>query len=90
MLKILIAYKKNEESLKIRNDITPQIIRIASSRLLNKSRPLKLWYYGEVVRKNGTMLRPERQFLQVGAETVGSHKIEADLEIVNLAYQSLS
>jgi len=86
----LIANKKNEESLKIRNDITPQIIRIASSRLLNKSRPLKLCYYGEVVRKNGTMLRPERQFLQVGAETIGSNRIEADIEVINLAYQSLS
>ncbi len=85
-----IATKKNEESLKIRNDITPQIIRVVSSRLLKKSRPLKLCYYGEVVRQKGTMLRPERQFLQVGAETIGSHNIEADIEIINLAYKSLS
>ena len=32
--------KKNDQ-LSIRNDITPQIIRIASSRLANKIRPLK-------------------------------------------------
>ena len=86
----LITKKKNEHGLKIRNDITPQIIRIVSSRLKNKIRPLKLCYYGEVVRKTGTMLRPERQFLQVGAETIGSRNIEADIEIINLAYKSLS
>ena len=86
----LLSKKKNEEALRIRNDITPQIIRIASSRLIHKNRPLKLCYYGEVVRKKGTMLRPERQFLQVGAETIGSSNIEADIEIINLAYRSLS
>ena len=36
------------------------------------------------------MLRPERQFLQVGAETIGANKIEADIEIINIAYRSLS
>ena len=86
----LITKKKNEINLKIRNDITPQIIRIVSSRLIQKIRPLKLCYYGEVVRKKGTMLRPERQFLQVGAETIGSKSVKADIEIINLAYQSLS
>ena len=84
----LISYKKKEK-LSIRNDITPQIIRIASSRLANKKRPLKLCYYGEVVRKNGTMLRPERQFQQVGAEIIGAESYKADVEIINLAYETL-
>ena len=86
---LLIEVKKNENQLRIRNDITPQIIRLASSRLKNKKRPLKLCYYGEVVRKYGTMLRPERQFLQVGAETIGEEKIGADIEIIDIAYKSL-
>ena len=80
----LIQNKKKEEELQIRNDITPQIIRVASSRFINRKMPLKLCYYGEVVRKSGSMLRPERQFLQVGAETIGSNKIEADIEIINI------
>ena len=86
----LIESKKNEDQLKIRNDITPQIIRLANSRLVNKKRPLKLCYYGEVVRKYGSMLRPERQFLQVGAETIGEKNIDADIEIIKIAYKSLS
>ena len=85
-----IEVKKNEDNLSIRNDITPQIIRLVKSRLSKRKRPLKLCYYGEVVRKYGTMLRPERQFLQVGAETIGSNKIEADIEIINNAYEALT
>ncbi len=80
---------KKYDKLSIRNDITPQIIRVASSRLSRKKRPLKLCYYGEVVRKNGSMLRPERQFQQVGAEIIGSESYKADVEIINLAYETL-
>ena len=85
----IIETKKKEPKLFIRNDITPQIIRIASSRFKGKARPIKLCYYGEVIRKKGSMLRPERQFLQVGSEIIGSDSIFADIEIINLAYKSL-
>ena len=85
----IIESKKSEPKLFIRDDITPQIIRIASSRFKNKTRPIKLCYYGEVARKKGSMLRPERQFLQVGSEIIGSDSILADIEIINLAYKSL-
>ena len=86
---LFIETKKNQPKLFIRDDITSQIIRIASSRFQNKIRPIKLCYYGEVVRNKGTMLRPERQFLQVGSEIIGSDSILADIEIINLAYKSL-
>ncbi len=84
-----LSSKKKEAKLSIRNDITPQIIRVATSRLSKKTRPLKLCYYGEVVRKKGTILRPERQFQQVGAEIIGAESYKADVEIINLAYQTL-
>ena len=85
----IIESKKKEPRLYLRDDITPQIIRIASSRFKNKIRPIKLCYYGEVTRKKGSMLRPERQFLQVGSEIIGSDSILADIEIISLAYKSL-
>ena len=84
-----INTKKKDPKLFIRDDITPQIIRIASSRFNNKNRPIKLCYYGEVIRKKGSILRPERQFLQVGSEIIGSDSILADIEIISLAYKSL-
>ena len=66
----VIKEKKESKDLVIRNDITLQIARLAKARLELKTRPLKLCYYGEVIRKKGSMLRPERQFLQVGAECI--------------------
>tara|TARA_B100000886_G_scaffold238621_1_gene167268 strand:+ start:2296 stop:3411 length:1116 start_codon:yes stop_codon:yes gene_type:complete len=86
---LLLKKNKKIENLSIRNDITPQVIRITSSRLSKKKRPLKLCYYGEVVRKKGSILRPERQFQQVGAEIIGSDSYKADVEIISLAYQAL-
>ena len=86
---LTLKTNKKKEKLSIRNDITPQIKRIASSRLAKKNRPLKLCYYGEVVRKNGSILRPERQFQQIGAEIIGSESYKADVEIINLAYETL-
>ena len=84
-----IESKKKERKLFIRDDITPQIIRIVSSRFKNKIRPIKLCYYGEVIRKKGNMLRPEKQFLQVGSEIIGSKSVMADIEVISLAYKSL-
>ena len=67
-----------------------QVARLSQTRLSKKKRPLKLCYYGEVVRKKGTMLRPERQFLQIGAESIGENNFLADVEMIDLAYTSLN
>ena len=81
---------KKEEKLNIRDDITLQVARLSKTRLSKKKAPLRLCYYGEVVRKKGTMLRPERQFLQIGAECIGVNSFLADVEMMDLAYSSLS
>ena len=46
-----IKVKKNKKELSVRDDITMQIARLANARLSKKKRPLKLCYYGEVVRE---------------------------------------
>ena len=86
----LIKEKKELRDFILRNDITLQIARLANARLKFKTRPLKLCYYGEVVRKKGSILRPERQFLQVGAECIGEKSYLADVEMLDLAYQALT
>ena len=83
-----IRTKTKQKEIIIRDDITLQISRI-SNRLLREPRPIKLCYYGEVVRDKGSMLRPERQFLQVGAECIGENSYFADVEMLELAYKSL-
>ena len=84
-----ISVSKNKKKLNIRDDITMQVARLSETRLYEKKRPLKLCYYGEVVRKKGTMLRPERQFQQIGAELIGENNFLADVEMLELAFQSL-
>lgn len=80
----------SQRMMGVRPDITPQIARIAGTRLRNEPRPLRLSYAGEVLRVRGTQLRPERQFAQVGAELVGATGAAADAEIVLLATAALA
>lgn len=75
--------------LAVRPDMTPQISRIAATRMQDAPRPLRLSYAGEVLRVKASQLRPERQFAQAGLELIGSSSSEADAEIVRLAHEGL-
>ena len=75
----------------VRSDLTPQIARIAASRLARSPRPLRLSYAGEILRVRGSELRPERQFRQVGFELIGIGAGAAcDAEVILLAADALS
>ncbi|MEQ8285047.1 ATP phosphoribosyltransferase regulatory subunit [Thalassospira sp.] len=73
----------------LRSDMTPQVGRIAATRLVDAPRPLRLSYSGDVLRIKGSHLRPERQFAQVGAELIGVSSAAADTEIVLLTLEAL-
>ncbi len=73
----------------VRADITPQIARIAASRLQNAPRPLRLCYGGDVLQVTGSQLRPERQFTQVGGELIGITENSADAEVILAAVTAL-
>lgn len=79
----------SQRMMGVRADITPQIARIARSRLGSAPRPLRLSYAGEVLRVRGGQLRPERQIMQVGAELIGSAAPSADAEIIAMAVNVL-
>ena len=87
--KFILIKKNKEKKLKIRNDITTQVARISRSRYKHYERPIRLCYYGEVLKSEGSILRPERQFLQVGAECIGEESYLADVEILTLTFESL-
>ena len=74
----------------VRADTTAQIARIAASRLSGEKRPLRLSYAADVLRVNGTQLRPARQFCQVGCEFIGAFSPKNDAEVALLALKSLS
>jgi ATP phosphoribosyltransferase regulatory subunit len=80
----------SQRMMAVRSDITPQIARIAQSRLARSPRPLRLSYAGEVLRVRGSQLRADRQFVQVGAELIGVESTAADAEIVLMAAEALT
>lgn len=80
----------SQRMMGVRADITPQIARIAKSRLAGSPRPLRLSYAGDVLRVRGSQLRPERQIVQVGAELIGAATSAADAEIITMAVEAIS
>ena len=80
----------SQRMLGVRADMTLQIARIASTRLGDIKRPIRLSYAGQVLRVKGSNLRPKRQFGQIGVELVGSPSPKADSEIILMAADALS
>ena len=76
--------------LALRSDMTAQIARIATSRMGHLPRPLRLSYYGHVMRINPDPVNPERQLVQIGAELIGASTIHHDAEVATIALESLS
>src|SRR5947208_7644270 len=74
----------------VRADMTPQIARIAATRLGNAPRPLRLSYAGQVLRVKGSEIRPERQIGQVGGELIGAESPAADIEAITVAGEALA
>ena len=79
----------SQRMIALRADMTPQMARIATTRLRDVPRPLRLCYAGQVLRVRGSEIRPERQVGQVGAELIGSDSVAADLEVVAIAAEAL-
>jgi ATP phosphoribosyltransferase regulatory subunit len=79
----------SQKMMALRSDVTAQISRIASTRLLHIPRPLRLSYSGDVLRVKGDSFNTERQKTQVGAELIGPKSELIDAEIILVCLQSL-
>ena len=73
----------------LRSDHTPQIGRIAGTRLAGAARPLRLCYAGQVLTIKGDALDPARERLQCGAELIGADNVAAACEVVAIAIEAL-
>jgi len=73
----------------LRSDITPQIARIATTRLAAAPRPLRLSYAGPCLRVAGQQLAPDRQISQAGIELIGDDSPQADAELVAVGAEAL-
>ncbi len=74
----------------VRADMTPQVARIASTRMAGYPRPLRLSYAGQCLLLRGLGLVADRQVAQAGIELIGVDSPAADAEIVVLAAAALA
>lgn len=80
----------SQRMMGLRADTTPQIGRVAATRLAASPRPLRLSYAGQCLRVSGSQLQPERQIAQAGIELIGVDSAEADAEIILTAAAALA
>jgi ATP phosphoribosyltransferase regulatory subunit len=80
----------SQRMMGLRADTTPQVARIATTRLANEPRPLRLSYAGQCLRVRGSQIAPDRQIGQAGIELIGHDSPEADAEIVLVAAEAAS
>ncbi len=74
----------------VRADMTPQVARIASTRMAGHPRPLRLSYAGQCLLVRGLGLIADRQVAQAGIELIGVDAAAADAEMVLLGAAALS
>ena len=80
----------SQRMMGLRADTTPQVSRIAATRLGAQARPLRLSYAGQVLRVRGSELAPARQLAQAGIELIGGAAPEADAEVALVAAEALA
>ncbi len=74
----------------VRADMTPQVARIATTRLAGAARPLRLSYAGQCLRVRGSQIAPDRQVAQAGIELIGADSLAADAEMVLVGAEALA
>lgn len=70
-------------------DITPQVARIAATRMHDLPLPFRLCYSGRVLRHAEQRLGKEREIWQSGVELIGLDSPEADAEMIAMAVEGL-
>ena len=81
---------ESQRMMGLRADTTPQVARIATTRLAHAPRPLRLSYAGQCLRVRGSQLAPDRQIAQAGIELIGCDNPAADAEIVLVGAEALA
>jgi ATP phosphoribosyltransferase regulatory subunit len=80
----------SQRMMGLRADTTPQVARIAATRLATAPRPLRLCYAGQCLLVRGSQLAPDRQITQAGIELIGPDSPAADAEIVLVGAEVLA
>jgi len=88
VVKQLYAFKdKSGRDLALRPELTAPVVRLYINQLRSAPKPVKLCYFGNCFRYEEPQAQRWRQFLQSGAEIIGSARPEADAEVITLSYE---
>ena len=81
----------SNESLCLRPEMTTSIVKLISTRLINKKRPIRLWNNGIVFEKKdgikNTQIFNER--IQSGIELIGYDTEFPEIEVINILFDSI-
>jgi ATP phosphoribosyltransferase regulatory subunit len=89
---LLVRFVEPEtgEVVALRPDMTPQVARLVASRWPDAPMPLRLSYYGSILRRRQERARNDFQVLQAGIELVGAAGSEADFEVISATVAALT
>jgi len=80
---------RSGSTLALRADFTPQLARIAATKLFDQPLPLRCCYVGSLFRYEEPQAGRKREFTQAGVELIGANTPAADAEVVALAVAAL-
>jgi ATP phosphoribosyltransferase regulatory subunit len=82
-------FDREGRTLALRADFTPQIARMAATKLFDQPLPLRFFYVGSLFRHEEPQAGRKREFTQAGVELIGVDTASADAEVVALAVSTL-
>ncbi|MCR5799490.1 MAG: ATP phosphoribosyltransferase regulatory subunit [Lachnospiraceae bacterium] len=88
--KELYKFTDNEgRTMVLRSDFTPSIARCAAKYFLDDEKTLRFTYKGNAFANTAELQGKLKETTQMGVELIGEDSIEADVEIIRLAVESL-
>jgi len=75
--------------LALRPDLTSLVARTVATRFAERTRPLRLCYSGEIFRFDEPRAGRQYEFHHIGIEHIGNNRLEADVEVLLVAIESL-
>jgi len=82
-------FDREGRTLALRADFTPQVARMAATKLFGQPMPLRCFYMGSLFRHEEPQAGRQREFTQAGIELIGAVTPAADAEVVALAIAAL-
>ena len=81
----------SNKSLCLRPEMTTSIVKLISTRLINKKRPIRLWNNGIIFEKKDGVKNSQRfnERIQSGIELIGYDTKFPEIEVINILFDSI-